>query len=522
MLDMFVEKLQQLSLRNYGRNAAGPGGRPAVTALILFALAVFLFPACLSGEEVPGTGKARPPAVAGSFYPGDPADLRAMINEYLAAAPAVTLGGRPIALVVPHAGYIYSGKTAAAAFTTLSGLTYDTVIVIAPSHRYSFDGAAVYADAPYRTPLGDVALDTDLIESLVKNGEHITKNALPHLPEHAVEVEVPFLQVVLGDFKIVPIVMGSMSLASCEELARAIAESIGDRRVLIVASSDLSHYHPRTDAKRLDGVFKDFLARNDPEGLYDALVTRKTEACGGGAVVAALMAARTLGSTGVVVTKYDDSGTETGTTDAVVGYVSAVVYRRGGPPAGEGDDSGTGLSAAEKKRLLYIARTTLEYQLAGKDIPDFTDSSAVLARPGSAFVTLTNKGKLRGCVGYVEPVYPLYETVSLAALGAVYDRRFFADPVTKEELKDIDIEISVLSPLKPIKSVDEIVIGTHGLVIRKGGRSALYLPQVPVEQGWNLDEYLESICYKAGLMGDAWKDPGAQLFVFTADVFAEK
>ncbi|MBN2225476.1 MAG: AmmeMemoRadiSam system protein B [Deltaproteobacteria bacterium] len=497
-------------------------GRILIFFLAFYYTLIFLAVSACAQDIPDNKSKVRPPAVAGAFYPDDANDLRAMIEQFLAEAPAVTVGGRSIAVIAPHAGYIYSGKTAAAGFKALAGTAYDTVIIIGPSHHYSFDGAALYADGPYRTPLGDVILDADMIDSIVKSGEHITKNPLPHLPEHSVEVEIPFLQVVLGDFAIVPVVMGSVSMASCEELARAISESVGGKKVLIVASSDLSHYHSRKEGRELDGVFRNFLEKNDPEGLYDALITRKTEACGGGPVVTALMAARALGSTRVVVTKYDDSGTETGTTGAVVGYISAVVYGRGGPPAGMGDDPGTRLTAADKKKLLAIARKTIECELSGKDIPDFTNNSAALSRPGAAFVTLTNGGELRGCVGYIEPVYPLFETISLAALGAVYDLRFYLDPVTKEELKEIDIEISVLSELKPIKSVDEIVIGKHGLVIRRGGRSGLFLPQVPVEQGWDLDEYLEKICYKAGLMPGDWKKEDARLSVFTADVFSEE
>lgn len=490
--------------------------------LTLFFILVLFAPACLSGEEVFNATTARPPAVAGLFYPGDPKDLRAMITDLLAESPAVTVPGRPLAVIVPHAGYIYSGPTAAAGFTALAGTSYDAVIIIGPSHHYSFDGSAIYADGPYRTPLGDVSPDTDLIDSIIKNGERITKNGLPHLPEHSVEVEVPFLQVVLGDFKIVPIVMGSSSLASCEELARAIAASIDDKRVLIVASSDLSHYHSRTEARPLDGVFRKFLEKNDAKGLYEAVVGRKTEACGAGPVVAVLLAARALGSTGVLVTKYDDSGTATGTTDAVVGYISAVVYARGGPPAGEGDDSRTGLSATDKKKLLSIARRTIECELSGKETPDFTSDSVALTRPRGAFVTLTNDGKLRGCVGIIELVFPLYEAVSFGALKAVHDLRFSDDPVTKAELKDITIEVSVLSELKPIKSVNEIVIGTHGAVIRKGYGGALFLPEVPVQQGWTLNEYLEKLCVKAGLLPNDWKEKDAQLYIFTTEAFSEE
>jgi AmmeMemoRadiSam system protein B/AmmeMemoRadiSam system protein A len=491
-------------------------------SLLFFVILVFLTPSCLSGEEGSDRNQPRPPAVAGAFYPEDPGELRSMIEAFLSEAPAVRVPGRPIAVISPHAGYIYSGKTAAAGFKALTGLTYDTVIIIGPSHHYAFDGAAVYADGPYSTPLGNVALDSEMIDSIVKNGEHITKNPLPHLPEHSVEVEIPFLQVVLGNFAVVPIVMGSDSRASCEELAHAIAASVGGKRVLIVASSDLSHYYPREEACRLDGVMRKFLEKNDPDGLYDALVTRKTEACGGGPIVTALLAAKALGSTGVMVTKYDDSGTATGDSGSVVGYISAVIYGRGGPPAGEGEDPGTGLSAADRKKLLLVARRSIECGITGQPLPDFGIDSAALTKEGAAFVTLWKHGDLRGCIGYTEAIYPLWETVVLVASGAAFhDTRF--PEVTKAELKDITIEVSVLSELKPIKSADEIVIGKHGVVIRKGGRSGLFLPEVAVEQGWNREEYLRYLCEeKAGLLPDDWKEKDAQLYIFTTEAFSEK
>jgi MEMO1 family protein len=514
-----VETLRQLSLNDNHRDITIMDRNSKALRLFLFVVLVLLSPACLSGEEASGPAHARPPAVAGSFYPDDPSDLRAMITDFLSKAPAVTVPGRPLAVIAPHAGYIYSGPTAAAGFKAITGNSYDTVIVIGPSHHYSFDGSAVYADGPYRTPLGDVPLDTELIDSITKKGERITKNGLPHLPEHSVEVEVPFLQVVLGDFKIVPIVMGDQTLASCEDLAHAIAASVGGKKVLIVASSDLSHYYSRTKARELDGVLRKFLEKNDPNGLYEALVTRKTEACGGGPIVTALLAAKELGSTGVVVAKYDDSGTETGTTDAVVGYISAVVYGRGGVPAGEG---GGTLSGAEKTELLKLARRTIECGLSGESFPDYTGKSSNLIKNGAAFVTLKEHGELRGCVGFTEPVYPLWEAVErAAALAAFRDTRFF--PVTKAELKDISIEVSVLSDLVRIKSADDIVIGTHGVVIRKGDRSGLFLPQVPVEQGWNREQYLQYLCEeKAGLLPDDWKEKDAELYVFTTDIFSEE
>lgn len=472
-----------------------------------------------SGSENPDI--VREPAVAGMFYPGNPDELKGMIDLFLKETSDVSIDGKIIAIISPHAGYIYSGPVAAEGYRAVSGGDYDTIIVIGPSHYYPFNGASIYNQGPYRTPLGDVSLDMDMINDIMDRGEHIVYKPPAHTKEHSVEVQIPFLQVIFGDFELVPIVMGNQSYEMSTELARAIVESIGDKEVLIVASTDLSHYYDRSKAKEMDSLFTELLTKNDPASLYEALYSGRCEACGSGPVITTLIATGFLGYTEVTELKYDDSGWATGDTSSVVGYLSAVI-------SGDGDKSGilpedekTTLTDADKEKLLFIARKTIENGLSGEMLPDFKIESEALKELTGVFVTLKKGGELRGCIGYVEPDLPLYMAVEKAAVGAAFrDPRFY--PLNADELEDITIEISVLSELEQVSEKEEIEIGTHGLVITLGSNSGLLLPQVPVEQGWNREEFLENIGLKAGLFSESWKDKDAQLYKFTAEVFDEE
>ena len=485
---------------------------------LTFCLPLFLITfSC--GKDNPGG--VREPVVAGQFYPEDPVELKTMIDKFISEVPDIEVSGNIFAVVSPHAGYVFSGPVAAYGYKAIMGKSYDTVIVIAPSHQYSFDGASIYNEGSYKTPLGEVSLDYRMIDDLMESSEKIIYEPMAHKMEHAVEVQLPFLQVVLGDFKLVPIVIGGTSFETCQELSNAIAESIGKKDVLIVASTDLSHYHTRSEAKKLDGVFEDLLKKNDPIILYDSLNSGRCEACGGTAVITALRTGKTLGYPDVTVLKYDDSGTSSGDTANVVGYISAVVSGEGGKVLSDEEAGDTSLSPEDKDKLLYIARKTIECGLSGKQLPDFDIQSDALKEPCGAFVTLRKGDELRGCIGYTERDIPLYMVIERAAVGAAFrDPRFF--PLKEDELNDITIEISVLSELEPVKKVKEIEVGTHGLVIELGSYKGLLLPQVPVEQGWDTDEFLENVCLKAGLFSESWKDDEAELYKFTAMVFAEK
>jgi len=269
----------------------------------------------------------RPPAVAGMFYPDDPHALDRQIEELLESVRAKPLNGSLIALVSPHAGYIYSGKTAAHAFVLLRGLSFDTVVIVAPSHREYFDGISVYEGNAYRTPLGDVPLDEDLRSSVAAGDEIIAVSDVGHRSEHAVEVQIPFLQKVLNNFRILPIVMGDQRREYCMHLGVKLADATRGKKVLLLASTDLSHYHPYRAAMDLDKIVIDEVRDLNFEMLMNDLEDERAEACGGGPTVAVLQAATTLGANRGHILHACNSGDVTGDTSGVVGYVSAAITR---------------------------------------------------------------------------------------------------------------------------------------------------------------------------------------------------
>jgi AmmeMemoRadiSam system protein B/AmmeMemoRadiSam system protein A len=479
-------------------------------------------------------GDVRRPAVAGQFYPGSPDSLARDVDRYLAAARVPELDGEVVGIVSPHAGYMYSGAVAAHGYSYLKGKRYDTVIVVAPSHRMAFRGSSVYARGAYETPLGLVQVDSELASAILDESAGIIEEPRAHLDEHSLEVQIPFLQRTLDSFRIVPIVMGDQSSAASHALGRRIAKAVldaGDRKVLLVASTDLSHYHDQATAEALDERVLEALSAFDPDGLLRSLAARECEACGGGPTAAVMVASRELGADEALVLKYATSGDVTGDESQVVGYVSAVLARRaaGGASPAEGAATASagapkpyqGLTPAEKKALLVLARGSIEAALAGARAPEAPLRSDALDAECGAFVTLTRRGELRGCIGYVRAVKPLRRTVAeMAVQAALHDPRF--SPVSASELPGLDIEISVLSPLEEVKDVSTIEVGKHGLVIQEGSRSGLLLPQVATEYGWDRETFLDHTCMKAGLPAGSWRKKGVVILRFTAEVFGEK
>jgi hypothetical protein len=261
------------------------------------------------------------------FYTANPKTLAREIDEMLNNASVEQVKGSVIALIVPHAGYIYSGLTAAHAYKLIENRSYDTVIVLSPSHREYFRGVSIYNGDAYRTPLGDIPIDTALRDELVRDDDLIIASDEGHISEHAVEVQLPFLQKVLSDFKILPVVVGDQQREVCFHLSDKLANILPGKNILLVASSDLSHYHPVEEANRLDKIIVDDVAAFDYEKLMKDVETEKAEACGGGPAVVALAAAKQLGANRVKVLHHCNSGDVSGDHDAVVGYLSAVAYR---------------------------------------------------------------------------------------------------------------------------------------------------------------------------------------------------
>lgn len=473
--------------------------------------------------------RARPAAVAGAFYPADPRELARTVDDLLAKAAPPALEGGPVALVVPHAGYMYSGGVAAQAYALLKGRKYERVVVISPSHVDAFGFAAVYDGDAYATPLGAVPVDKAFAARLSRSGSGLQLSGRGHETrgergEHALEVQLPFLQRALGEFRLVPIVMGDQRYEACRAVGVALAKAIeGGGETLIVASSDLSHFHRYDDAVRLDRRLLKAIEEWDYYTMARNFELNVWEACGGGPIVAAMIAAERLGARQVRVLKYANSGDVTGDRTQVVGY-AAVAFFRPAKAASDGDGAAHAafsLGREEQRELLWLARKSVETAVREKRLYEGPAPRwPALLEDRGAFVTLKRHGQLRGCIGYIFPMKPLYLTVrDVAAMAAVRDERF--PPVTTKELDELEYEISVLSPLRRVLSVEEIVVGRHGLVVKRGDHEGLLLPQVATEQRWDRKTFLEQTCLKAGLPMNAWRDPETDVFRFTAFVFGD-
>lgn len=272
-------------------------------------------------------GPVRTPVIAGSWYPGDPGVLRSEIEGFLRQTPAGKTPRKPSVIISPHAGYQYSGRVAAHAYRALEGFSYSTVVVISPSHRAYFPYVSVWAKGAFETPLGAIGINEGLCAKLLEAPGIFTGNTRPHDAEHALEIQLPFLQTVLPAFALCPLIMGQQDPGLVRDLSRALLGAVEDPDdVLVVASTDLSHFHRAKKAEAMDGQLVRLVEALDVETLGRKLSAGEVEACGGGPVLAALMYAQGLGRNEVKILKYAHSGQVTGDDSSVVGYLSAVVY----------------------------------------------------------------------------------------------------------------------------------------------------------------------------------------------------
>ncbi len=474
----------------------------------------------LLGSEVTAVGPVRPPAVAGQFYPNDARTLGDAVRGYLESAQPVDLDGRLVALLAPHAGYMYSGPVAGWAYRQVKDRALDTVVVLAPSHRVAFRGVSVWPKGAYRTPLGDVLVDEETCRAILGAGWPFNDLADAHGPEHALEVQIPFLQVALQPgWRLVPVIMGSPDLATAQKAAQAIGKAMEGKRALIIASSDLSHFHGAGRAEELDRKAIRHMEAVDPDSLWEEIQAGKTEACGIGPVLVSLAMARAAGARRGTLLRYAHSGDISGERSRVVGYAAmawTAPARAGATRSAPGID--LGLTGEERQTLKSIARSAIQCALEGRPLPAVEGITPTLMEPRGAFVTLEKNRQLRGCIGFIEAVKPLHETVrEMAEAAAFRDPRFPA--LRQEEWPQIQIEISVLTPLRQIRDVEEIRVGVHGLYVIQGSHRGLLLPQVATDYGWDRETFLAHTCTKAGLPKDAWKDPQTRIYVFGADVF---
>jgi AmmeMemoRadiSam system protein B/AmmeMemoRadiSam system protein A len=510
--------------------------RLAIRTATLASLAVAC--AAQGGETV------REPILAGSWYPGEAGELRTTVEEFLADGGAPD--ERTIALIAPHAGYVYSGATAGKAFAAVRGRAAERVILLGPSHRAAFNGGALSSQDAWRTPLGEVPLDREAIGAL-QTHRGFRVNDAAHGREHSLEIEIPFLQVALRPgWKLVPIMVGQLDDETVGELAEGIAPLLGSG-TLVVVSSDFTHfgqdygYVPFRDsvATRIRNLDEEGIAairRMSSEQFEDFRERTGATICGADPirVLLTLMAGR---AQEVVQRGYDQSGAMVGSYTNSVSYAALTFApATSGVAEGAGAD---GVAAAGAKRvgphrpldtdeqeaLLALARNAIRAAVRGASappdrVPDSFAPDSPLRQERGVFVTLTEGGDLRGCIGSIIGNEPLYAGVRRQAVHAAQEDPRFS-PVSPGELERIHIEISVLTPPVPVAGPQEIVVGRHGVLIEKRDRRAVFLPQVAPEQGWDREEMLRALCRKAGLAADDWKS-GMTFEVFEAQVFEEK
>ena len=477
--------------------------------------------ACSSGEK-----RVRMPAVAGAFYPADADTLRETVASFLSEASSAEADKEVQAVIVPHAGYVYSGSVASEAIKAIpSDAVYKRIFLLGPSHRAAFDGASVNdAFDSYATPLGQVKVDNETVDALLHADPVFTYVPEAHAREHCLEVQLPFLQVHLQHVPpIVPVIIGTQDLAKLRRIAQALQPYFTSDNLFVI-SSDFSHYPSYEDANRVDKATGEAIESGSLRKFLNALEknARKgvprlaTSACGQSPIAVLLLLMEGRNDLQVHHLAYCNSGDAIyGDKDRVVGYHAFSIVKK------DGEDA-FALTGEERAQLLQIARKSIDYELARKtDLPyDSTKMSPALKEHCGAFVTLHKGDKLRGCIGNLIGYKPLYQTVaSMARAAAFEDPRFY--PVKESEMKDIDIEISVLSPLRKIQSIDEFQLGRHGIYIIKGEHRGTFLPQVAEETGWTKEEFLGHCARdKAGLAWNGWKD--AELYVYEAIVFGEE
>lgn len=492
----------------------------------------FILPACRKQEA--RAERVRQPARAGQFYPGTEQELRSVVHAFLQTAEPQKIDGPIRGLWAPHAGYVFSGAVAANAYRAIrdQNLEYDAVILLGPAHTMPLSGASIGDWDAYATPLGKVAVQRDLAERLIRSSPLIRSVRSAHLHEHSLEVQLPFLQTVLPGAPVVPILTGRLSHDDCRRLADVFVHETEGLRVLFVASSDMSHYPDYENAVAADARVLDAVRSGDTEAILrlDSAGERARTPgldcalCGPGALITAMLAARYSGAKAVHVLPYRNSGDVSGDRDRVVGYGAALFYQKGGEmPEKKSTLEDIPFTPEEKKKLFAIARQSILAALRRQPMPVLNASEPHLNVRRGVFVTLTNRGRLRGCLGNFQPTHPLYEMVSrMAAASATQDYRFAANPVTESELDRIEIKISILSELRKIDSIDEIEVGRHGIWVKQGARSGTYLPEVATDMGWTREQFLTSCCAeKAGLAPDAWKT-GAEIYVYTSQILSEK
>lgn len=513
----------------------------AATAVMVFAMTVPVScePA-QKGESTmttprPTEKKVLKSALAGRWYSADADTLRREIEASLIKADTPARN-HVIGLILPHAGYMYSGQTAAYGLQAAAGTDYSRIIIMGPTHRVPMQNFTSIPDVTHiQTPLGDVPLDLECIHRL-KETPYFKTVPQAHQGEHSVQIEIPLLQTVFTNFKLVPIVVGQIDPPTMKEIANVLTSEL-DENTLVVVSTDFTHYGDSFQYTPFSTNIKEQLHTLDM-GAFDTIKNKDADAfhryversgatiCGRCPV--GIFLNMLSDNAEVKLVRYDTSGELTGDFRNSVSYVAATVQGRWNSSEKRNQTESSAandlLSNEDKKQLLKLARQTLQFALTHKrpPEPDELDVEVTdgMQRVMGAFVTLEKNHQLRGCIGEIFPRRELYKAVIDHAVNAAFnDYRF--QPVTAPEEPSIHIEISALQPPYPIERWQDIKLGKHGIVLRKGRHQAVFLPQVAPEQGWTVEETLTHLAVKAGLPADAWEH-NTEFYVFEAIVFEEE
>lgn len=473
--------------------------------------------ACWVATATGTSADTRQAQVAGQFYPQDRAELLQLVTGFLERQAEPVSTKKPRLLLVPHAGYQYSGRIAASGFRQLQGQAYDGVVVVGFTHRLQFSGSSVDTREAYQTPLGDIPIHQQAVAAL-QAFPGITHLEEAHASgEHSLEVELPFLQVALGQLRLIPILMGSSAFEDARRLAEALAGLSRTGDYLFVFSTDLSHYHPYDDAMRIDERTVSAILFETPQAVHRLFEGGALEACGRGPIVASLLLAARLGYPTRALLSHANSADTAGDRSRVVGYAAIGMYDRPQVSAGR-------LSAEAGAKLVSAARLVLDRHFHPSTFNNRLVSLGLegvpeLAQAKGIFVTLRRSSQLRGCIGRIETDEPLAKTLPVVTMDAALRDTRFA-PVGAEELEEIHVEVSVLTDPVRVNDPREIVAGRDGVVLDSQGRRGVFLPQVWEETGWTREEFLRELAsQKAGLPPDAWQR--AALFVFQDQIFEE-
>ncbi|BDB96577.1 AmmeMemoRadiSam system protein B [Candidatus Hydrogenosomobacter endosymbioticus] len=465
----------------------------------------------------------RSPAVAGSFYNENKKILLKQISEFLSEPCTLYKDSmyEPLVLFAPHAGYEYSGKTAGCAYQALRSTQFDTVILIGPKHSSRIEGAILFGGGNWSSPLGTTETDEDVTKIIADESPEIVYDQAIHDEEHSLETQLPFIQALQPNAQIVPILINDVKFAPILASAIKSAISKSGKKILIIASSDMSH-HLHDDITRMrDKITIKAIKSINIRGLQSLIDSGQSELCGAAAVMTALNVLKSMPDSRVTVLRYNTSAESSGDYEKSVGYMGAVgeIARVEGPTKGTSEKKNQ-LSEEQKNILKIIALKSLHnINKSGDNTEDIDVKDRRLNQHKAVFVTLKDKnGNLRGCIGRILPEEPLWKAVyHMARQAALEDSRF--QPVREREIPSLSIEISVLTTPVKVRSHNEIKFPGHGVIVKKYGKSGVYLPQVS-EQFATKEEFLDSLCSsKADLDEKCWKDENTEILVFETESF---